>query len=451
MITLNDLSTWLAHPPCSEQAIHRFQINSQQIQAGDVFIALPGEHTDGHHYIAHAASQGAIAIICERPQAKLNIPQFVVPETAKALGFIARQHRKRLHCPVIALTGSNGKTSVKEMIAACLPAPFLATSGNLNNHLGVPLMVLRLNRQHRFAVFECGANHAGEIAYTAAICQPDIALINNIAPAHIEGFGSIEGVARAKGEIYSSLAANKIAIVNDDDHYAHFWDAQLLDKQVLRFSRNHPADISAHHIQYDSKACASFQLRFPDQQNWQLQLRVPGAHMVANACAAASCLWAAGIDGSAIVEGLAHFQGVPGRQTLVNGLHGACIIDDSYNANLHSVLAGIAVLRHYGGQRILVLGDMGELGSHSLSHHQEVGTAAKTAGIDHLLTIGENSHAATQAFGAGAWHFTDKKSLLSQLRALITAETTVLVKGSRSAAMETIVAPLLLQHPPVEG
>ena len=248
MLTLQELATWLSQSTDSNAPVHGFSINSRTLQPGEVFVALQGAHTDGHAYIPAAVKQGAVAILCQNPAPDVHVPQFVVKDVVESLGFIARKHRDRIHCPVIALTGSNGKTTVKEMIAACLPQPALATQGNLNNHLGVPLMVLRLRPEHRFAVFELGANHQGEIAYSAGICQPDVALINNIAPAHIEGFGSIDGVARAKGEIYTALSKDGIAIINDEDAYHHFWDDALQHTRCFRFAFRHQAPCHASAI-----------------------------------------------------------------------------------------------------------------------------------------------------------------------------------------------------------
>ncbi len=445
MLTLQELATWLSQSIDTDASVHGFSIDTRNLQPGEVFVALQGAQVDGHKYIPEAAEKGAVAILCHKPATHVRIPQLVVKDVAESLGFIAHKHRNRIHCPVIALTGSNGKTTVKEMIASCLPQPALATHGNLNNHLGVPLMVLRLRPEHRFAVFELGANHMGEIAYTAGICQPDVALINNIAPAHIEGFGSIDGVAKAKGEIYSALPKNGIAIVNDDDTYHHFWDDTITHKHCFRFSLRHKASCHASDIQWSPEGCAQFTLHLPEQVPVRVNLQLPGEHMVANALAAASCLWNVGIPVNDIVQGLSVFRGVKGRQSILKGVGNARIIDDSYNANLRSVLAGIAVLARYPGQRILVMGDMGELGDNTVSHHQQVGQAAKSAGIDALYTVGQYSQASSDAFGEHGYHFRSKTDLLEQLTPQLSKNTSVLVKGSRSAAMETIVHNLTMK------
>ena len=440
MLSIKALCEFFSVPQVSDAVINKYTIDSRAVTPGDVFIALKGEHADGHNYIKDAQRKGAIAIICETKASEISIPQFTTADPIDILGRIAQQHRSNFHCPVIALTGSNGKTTVKEMMAQALPKPSLATEGNLNNHLGAPLMVLRLRKEHRFAVFELGANHSGEIAYTANICKPDVALINNIAPAHIEGFGSIDGVARAKGEIYQALSPTGIAIINADDDYHDFWNAAITPRKTFRFSmHDSSSDIYAHSICYNASGCASFQIQFPNNTQLPLSLAVPGEHNIANALAAASCLWNIGLPADTIISGLASFTGVSGRQTVKYAPGNIRVIDDSYNANLRSVLAAIAVLARYNGTRILVLGDMGELGDKAVDHHQQIGIAAAKAGIDALYTVGKYSQFASESFNEGALHFDSKTALLTHLKTAINRDTTLLIKGSRSAAMETIV------------
>ncbi len=344
---------------------------------------------------------------------------------------------------MIALTGSNGKTTVKEMIAAILPKPAHATPGNLNNHIGAPLSVLRLRPEHRYAVFELGANHPGEIAYTVAIVKPQVALINNIAPAHIEGFGSIDGVARTKGEIYQGLAVGGTAIINDDDDYAHFWDELLIDKKIVRFSLTKPVDVYAQDISFNAQGWASFSLVLPSEHG-QVNLQIPGEHTVRNALAAAACCYALGISLVDIVAGLQQFCGVAGRMTFLSGKNHSLVIDDTYNANLHSVLTAVKVLAKRQGRRILVLGDMGELGAWTQQHHEEVGYTAYRLGIDLLMTCGKHSEYSTRAFAGTAKHYPNHDELAQDLLPKLDKDTTVLVKGSRSAAMEKIVHWLVL-------
>lgn len=443
-MNLKTISRQLGLDAIDDRSLSGVCIDSRKATSGCLFIALRGDNFDGHDFVQAAVDKGAAAVICERPLTITgNVPQLVVANALLALATLATQHRRSLSCPVIALTGSNGKTSVKEMIAAILPQPSLATPGNFNNHIGAPLSVLQLNSEHRYAVFELGANHPGEIAYTVAIAQPTVALINNIAPAHIEGFGSIEGVANAKGEIYAGLTQSGTAIVNDDDAYAHFWDACLAGKRVLRFSLNKSsADVHARNLHLDAQGCASFVLVLPEGEA-VLRLQVPGEHSVRNALAAAACCVAAGIGLSDIVAGLQAFRGVAGRMTCLPGRHQSVVIDDTYNANLRSVLTAIEVLSKRHGRRILVLGDLGELGQWTQAHHEEIGRAAKDGGIDRLLTCGKHSEFSSQAFGTNAQHYLRQDDLTRDLLPMLDEHTTVLVKGSRSAAMEQVVQHLL--------
>ncbi|MFY7698033.1 MAG: UDP-N-acetylmuramoyl-tripeptide--D-alanyl-D-alanine ligase [Legionella sp.] len=419
-----------------------FATDSRKVMPGDLFVAIKGESVDGHAYIADAMTRGAVAILCTKLTPQMPIDQLVVPDVVEALAVIATHHRQKLACRVIALTGSNGKTTVKEMIASILPQPSYATPGNLNNHLGVPLSVGQLKSHHRYAVFELGANHKHEIAHTVAIVKPHVALINNIAPAHIGEFGSIDGVAHAKGEIYQGLRQDGIAIINADDAYADFWLPLLTEKKILRFSTHQNTDIHAEHISMDAQGRATFTLVLPQGQAI-VRLLVPGVHNVSNALAAAACTYAIGLDLADIVRGLEEFSGVPGRMSVRKGKNQAIIIDDTYNANLRSVLSALSVLATYKGQRVFIFGDMSELGSWSQEHHQEVGRFARQQGIDLLMTCGSDSRYASAEFGEDGKHYETKDELLSDILPRLKPETTLLVKGSRSAAMETIVAQLL--------
>lgn len=416
--------------------------DSRLIKPGNLFIAIQGENFDGHHFIKEVEAKGASAVVVSHFTQGVQIPQFIVVDPLLALAKIAAAHRQDMTCPVIALTGSNGKTTVKEMIAAILPVPSHATKGNLNNHIGAPLSVLELNKQHRYAVFELGANHLGEIAHTVAIVHPDVTLINNIAPAHVEGFGSIDGVARAKGEIHQGLASTGIAVVNDDDAYAHFWDDLLADKKILRFSASHSADIYAQDVRLDIHGRGQFSLVLPNGRV-DIELQVPGLHNVRNALAAAACCYAVGISSKDIQRGLSHFSGVNGRMTVLAGKNQSTIIDDTYNANLRSVLTALEVLADRPGTKIFVFGDMGELGEWATQHHQEVGLAARQLGIDKLFSCGTHSILAAEAFGLGGQHCSSKEELVQIVLKELTPDTTVLVKGSRSSAMEKIVLKLL--------
>lgn len=415
-----------------------FSIDSRTIKPNEVFIAISGENFDGHDFIKSAVLKGASVVISEKIQPNINIPQIIVANSLEALAKIAKMHRSQMPCKVIALTGSNGKTSVKEMIASILPDPSFATKGNFNNHIGVPLCALQLKNEHKYAVFELGANHAGEIAYVVDIVKPDVALINNIAPAHIEGFGSIDGVARAKGEIYQGLSKSGIAIINDDDAYSHFWDNILSTNKTLRFSRNKTADIYAKDISIDNNGYAKFIL-FTEQGEVKIKLAVPGMHNISNALAAASCCLAIGIPLNDIQKGLESFCGVSGRMTYKKGINNSVVIDDSYNANLRSTLAAIDVLAARDGFKVLVMGDMGELGDYTEEYHAEVGKNAKHKGINLVLTLGKHSNITAQAFGSPAQHYLEGSQLIGDLLTHLNEKSTVLVKGSRSAKMEQIV------------
>lgn len=441
-MNLNTVAALLAQSCQINAEITGVCIDSRELKPGSLFIAIQGDRFDGHDFIKEAESQGALAAVVKYQVADVSIPQFVVPEPLLALAKIAAAHRHDIHCPIIALTGSNGKTTTKEMIAAILPAPSHATKGNLNNHIGAPLSVLQLTSQHRYAVFELGANHLGEISHTVAIVHPDVTLINNIAPAHVEGFGSIDGVARAKGEIHQGLAPTGIAIVNDDDAYAHFWDDILVNKKTLRFSIEHPADVTAQDIHLDAAGCAQFSLILPNGRT-DIQLHVPGLHNVRNALAAAACCHAVGVAIKDIQYGLNNFSGVKGRLNVLAGKNQSTVIDDTYNANLRSVLVALEVLAERPGKKIFVFGDMGELGAWAIQHHQEVGLAARRLGIDLFFSCGSFSKLATEAFGDGGEHFTNQDLLAQNLLEKLSPDTVVLVKGSRSSAMEKIVHKLL--------
>lgn len=442
MMNLIDIASSLNISCPHDAVLSDICIDSRKTGPNSLFIAIQGERFDGHQFIHDAETQGAAAILCSRLMPGIKIPQLQVPDTLHALAILAANHRRYMSCSVIALTGSNGKTSVKEMIASILPQPSFSTPGNLNNHLGVPLSVLQLKPLHQYAVFELGANHRGEIAHTVAIVQPQVTLINNIAPAHIEGFGSIDGVAKAKGEIHQGLAASGVAVINDDDAYAHFWDPVLVNKKIVRFSALHPATVHAREVKYNADGCAQFILVVPEGEAL-IQLAVPGAHNVSNALAAAACTHALGIQLPEIVTGLCQFSGVAGRMTYLQGKNNALIIDDTYNANLRSALTALEVLAARPGKRIFVFGDMGELGAWGAQHHQEVGLAARKLGIDCLMSCGVLSEATTHAFGESAKHYTDKAALARDLLNHLNANTTVLVKGSRSSAMEQIVHQLI--------
>ncbi|HUH40093.1 MAG TPA: UDP-N-acetylmuramoyl-tripeptide--D-alanyl-D-alanine ligase, partial [Castellaniella sp.] len=414
--------------------------DTRTIAEGDLFLALVGERYDGHDYLDAARQAGAAAAIVAQANPDVDLPQFVLGDTLAALQRIACVWRGLFDCPVIAVTGSNGKTTTKEMIASVLKAwlgesNYLATRGNFNNAIGLPLTILRMRASHRAAVLELGMNHPGEIQVLAHIAQPTIALVNNAQREHQEFMCSVEAVARENGEVISALPAQGVAVFPGDDDYSGLWTA-LAGRRVVRlFGFDSSFDVHAVQIRAGAE-CTEFRL-CAGKESVSVSLWAPGRHNLHNALAAASCTWMAGAPLAAIAEGLTAFRPVGGRmqpQLLADGFQ---LIDDSYNANPDSVRAAIEVLAGLDGRRILVLGDMGEVGDEGPGMHAEVGAFAAQRGIQSLLTLGEASRHAVAAFGAGAEAFDSLDELLHRLLALRPAH--VLVKGSRSMRMERVV------------
>lgn len=434
--------------------INAISTDSRALNAGDVFLALKGPNFDGHKFLTQASELGCSAVIVQHCQPDLDIAQIVVNDTHQALGAIAAYVKAKVAPKTVAITGSSGKTTVKEMVAAILKrlGHVLATKGNFNNDIGVPLTLLRLEEKHAFAVVELGANHIGEIAYTSALVKPDVAIINNIAAAHLEGFGDLCGVARAKGEIFSGLAAGGVAIFDQNSQWTDKWQWRLTDKAIRRFSCQGPADCYSHQEVLDDNGCASFKLTTPKGSTY-IELTVPGHHNVCNAVAAATIALEFGASLDDIRLGLAEMKAAQGRLNLHQLGSKTKLIDDTYNANVESINAASDLLASYPGRRVLILGDMGELGSDARRYHQEVGEHAKNNKIDDLLTLGVLSQNASDAFYQGqpdqAQHFGDKEKLISRLQQLLQGEeqqVTILVKGSRSAHMEYVVADIIQWH-----
>jgi len=414
--------------------------DSRTITQGMLFIALKGPNHDGHDHVPAAAERGIAAALVER-ELPVGISQIIVADTHAALGHLGASWRQHLGLPLVAITGSNGKTTTKEMTAAILShaGKTLATRGNLNNDIGVPLTLMRLDDHYRYGVIEMGANHAGEIAYLVKLTRPQVAVITNAGAAHLEGFGSIEGVARAKGEIYGGLDANGIAVINADDAHADLWRTLTTHCRVMSFGIDKPADVSA---QWQGDARGShLQLRTPAGIA-EVKLLLPGRHNVLNALAATAAALAMGVGLDAVVAGLEGLAPVGGRLQVRIGLKGSTIIDDSYNANPVSLRAGIDVLAACQGRRYLALGDMGELGVDAERLHAEAGTYARQAGIDRVYATGPLSRQAVEAFGDRGYHFADQQQLIAALKTELDATVTVLVKGSRSSRMERVVAAL---------
>lgn len=427
-----------------DNRIEQVTTDTRALEADGLFVALIGERYDGHQFAEQALAAGAKALLVSR-QLQLPVPQVVVADTRLAFGQLAAWVRQQLPTRVVGLTGSSGKTSVKEMTAAILKqcGETLYTAGNLNNDLGVPITLLRLTPQHRYAVIEMGANHQGEIAYTTGLVKPEAALVNNLAAAHLEGFGSLAGVAQAKGEIFQGLAENGVAILNGESHDLPNWHKLLTNKRVMRFSAETDATTeyrtSAVHI---TPAGTQFQLHTPFGSS-EVLLPLPGRHNIANALAAAALAQAVGAPLTAICAGLAALQAVPGRLYPIALSSEVLILDDTYNANVGSMIAAAKVLADMPGYRIMVAGDMAELGEESEACHREVGQALHLAQVDKVLTVGHSSHWITEESQVGE-HLADKAAVVTRLTALLTEypQVTILIKGSRSAAMEEIVAQL---------
>lgn len=428
----------LMYPDCHFQSV---SIDSRHLDEGQLFVALRGERFDAHEFLPEVATRVS-GMVVERPVKDINVPQWVVPDTTEALGQIALVNRKAFMGRVVAVTGSSGKTTVKEMVATILgeSAPVLSTKGNLNNHIGVPLTLLGLSARHRYAVIEMGASAIGEIGYLCGLVSPDVVLVNNVLPAHVAGFGGVENIAKAKGEIYQGVAAEGIAIINLDEPYADQWRG-LTKARVLTFSMtNQHADFTAKDLVVGDLGCYDFVLVTPAGEA-AIRLTLPGTHNVANALAAAACAHAAGAELGAIAAGLNKLQQVPGRMNLECLSTGVTLIDDSYNANPGSVKAAINALMDFSGRRILVLGDMGELGDDEMRLHADVGRYAAEKGIDTLLAVGPLCINAVREFGANGQHFESKEQLGEYLvkEAQLKSDAVVLVKGSRFMVMEDVV------------
>jgi UDP-N-acetylmuramoyl-tripeptide--D-alanyl-D-alanine ligase len=421
--------------------------DSRTLARGALFVALRGDRFDGHRFIEAAAGRGAAAAVVdedsERRISGAAIPFLVVDDTRRALGRLAGCWRERFTLPLVAVTGSNGKTTVKEMIAAILRAHYgearvLATEGNLNNDIGVPLTLLGLREGHRAAVVELGMNHPGETAYLAAMASPTVALVNNAQREHQEFMKSVAEVAHEHAAVFGELRRDGVAVFNADDEFAGFWRELLAGKRVRDFGIDRPAQVSGRHelLGFES----AIDLRTPEGEV-RVEFRASGRHNVMNALASAAAATAAGASLAAVAKGLRSFAGVKGRLQPKKGKRGAAVVDDSYNANPDSVRAAVDVLAGMPGRRVLVLGDMGELGPDGPAFHEEIGAYARGR-IDTLLAFGPLSREASRAFGVNSRHFDDIVELIREAGAQDAPGSTILVKGSRSMRMERVVAAL---------
>jgi len=419
--------------------------DSRTLQRGALFVALRGERFEGGKFIGAAKERGAAAAIVEGPGASQgDLPLLVVESSRLALGRLAEHWRGRFEIPLIVVTGSNGKTTVKEMIAAILRAHYgvkqtLAAEGNLNNEIGLPLSLLRLNEGHRAAVVELGMNHPGETATLGAVASPTVALINNAQREHQEFMKSVAEVAREHGTVFSALRPDGIAVINADDNFAGYWQGLLSGRRVCDFGIDRPAKVSGRHrfTHFGSE----IELRAP-QGVTRIELHADGRHNALNACAAAACALSAGASLEAVARGLAAFRPVGGRMQRRTTPSGAKLIDDSYNANPDSVRAAIDVLAEEPGATLLLLGDMGEVGERGVEFHEEIGRYARERGIGRLIATGELCRAAITAFGEGARHYGTVEDMIAAIRDELGPNASVLVKGSRFMHMERVVEAL---------
>lgn len=434
-----------------DTAIDAISKDTRTLAPGSLYVALRGDRFDGHDFAADAVARGASAMLVER-LLDVALPQILVADTQHALGRIAHGMQRDRAAGVFAITGSNGKTSVKTLLLAILQQVareehkvVYANPGNLNNEIGLPLAVLDAPEDADFAVYEMGAGKPGDIAYLTDIVRPQYALVNNIAPAHLERMGSLQGVATTKGAIYAALPADGVAVINADDAFGIWFEQHIVGQpprcRVLRYGLDHSADVSALAIR-PSATGSQFLLTSPTG-NVEIALALPGRHNISNALAAASLALAAGIGLDQIALGLARAEPVPGRQVAHPLPNGAVLIDDSYNANPGSLAAAIDALAGGKDEGWLVLGDMRELGPDGQALHAQAGRRARDAGIKRLYTLGPLSAAASRAFGDGGRHFQDHDTLAAALASDLHAGVRCLVKGSRGSAMDKIVKALL--------
>lgn len=415
--------------------------DSRNIVAGQLFVALKGANFDGNTFAQEALKLGAVAVLVSDESVQAE-PRLVVADTRLALGELAKYWRGKFNVPVVAVTGSNGKTTTKEMLTAILSIASQgreyvhATYGNLNNDIGLPLTLLKMNQSHQYAVLEMGMNHLGEIDYLTHIAKPDVALINNAGIAHIGELGSRDNIAKAKGEIFAGLTHDGIAVINADSDYVGYWKSLNPQRKVVTFGLEKDADVSAHY-----QACDGFSnmtLVTPvDKLN--IKLNVQGEHNISNALAASATAYALGISLADIGRGLESFTGVYGRLERKAGVNGSVVIDDTYNANPDSMRAAINVLAKLTGKKILVLGDMGELGTDAKNMHIEIGAYARAAGLTTLYCLGDLSVETVRSFGEGAEHFSSPEAIAQAVLPVLEIGTTVLVKGSRFMQMERVV------------
>ncbi|TAL83377.1 MAG: UDP-N-acetylmuramoyl-tripeptide--D-alanyl-D-alanine ligase [Rhodanobacter sp.] len=442
MMRLSAIALWTHGRLLGDDAEARgVAIDTRQLKPGELFVAIKGERVDGHEYLADAAARGAVAALVTR---KVDCPlaQIVVDDATLALGDLASAVRAQHAARVIGITGSNGKTTVKALVAAILSrhGRTHVNAGNYNNEIGLPLTLLAMPDDTEYAVLEMGAGKPGDIAYLAAIARPDIGLVTVIAPAHLERMKSVEGVAETKGALYQALPADGVAIINADDAFAGLFTGLAAGRRVIRFGMDHQAEVGAEILEQGTRD-TRFALSTP-LGDAEVLLPLPGRHNVANALAAAAVALALKVPLDKIVAGLQQVGGVAGRLRHVSSVHGAVLIDDSYNANPGSTRAAVDTLLMAAGERWLVLGDMAELGASAHDLHADIGRYASERGVERLFAVGPLGAATVAAFGPNGEHFTERATLIATLQTQLHEGVTCLVKGSRSAGMEHVVSAL---------
>jgi UDP-N-acetylmuramoyl-tripeptide--D-alanyl-D-alanine ligase len=422
----------------ADRSFDSVSTDTRSLKSGELFFALSGPNFDGGEFVSQASEQGAAGAVV-KSLVKDDVAQITVDDTRLALGRLGAAWRERHATTVVGVTGSNGKTTIKDMIAACLSqvAPTLATAGNLNNDIGMPLMLLRIDSSHRYTVLEMGANHAGEIGYLTTLARPDVVVISNAGIAHLEGFGSITGIAHGKGEILQGDTRPQFAILNAEDEFYQYWLSLVEDIKSLSFGLSEGADVHANHIVAE-KGTTSFRLHLPDEVV-DLTLPLAGIHNVRNACAAAAVATALGVSPEQIRTALESIEPVAGRLQPVAGRNGAALYDDSYNANPESVRAAGDFLVTLSGENWFVLGDMFELGEHARELHYDTGEELADSHVDRLFTVGDLSRHTVRGFGNGGEWFASIDDLIANVMTDISANVNVLVKGSRGMRMERVV------------
>ena len=446
-MTLSEIASCLNGELIGADAeISGVSIDTRTLQTGNLYIAIAGKNFDGHDFVESAKEAGASAVLTQK-KLETDLPQILVENTHSALGKLAAAWREKMSAKIIGVTGSNGKTTTKEMLAAILSLndSVLFTQGNLNNDIGVPLTLLNISPENRFAVIEMGANHVGEIAYTSCLANADVVIITNVGAAHLEGFGNLNGVAKTKGEIIETLNAKGLAVLNRDDAFFEYWQNLAGVRKTLIFSLHENADVRAENIDVKiehDQFLTCFDLICADEKI-SVNLPLAGNHNVLNALAATAATSALGISLEQIKQGLESMSPVKGRLQLLRGNLGCTIINDTYNANTSSLQAALDVLQKCDGEHWVILGAFGELGENAELLHFEMGETLKNGGVKRLFAVGELTKQTVAAFGENALHFASQKELLEVVTPFLTGNETILIKGSRSQRMENVTAALI--------